>query len=355
MNINDYGYNDDFATSFAQQETSERLIPARISAVFKHVYRVVSEDGEQLAKLKTSSFRDATRVDRPSIGDFVALESHPGDTSLIHGVLTRKTIILRDDPDVGEQVVAANFDYCLLVCSANDDFNLNRIERYLTIAWNSGAQPIIVVTKSDLTDQLHDYLDQLEVASFGVPVYPVDSIHGEGLNELQTHFSAGDTLVLLGSSGVGKSSLVNALAGEYKMKTNEIREDDAKGKHTTTHRELHLLHNGIIVIDTPGMRSLGIGQASTGLEETFQDIESLAEQCRFYDCAHTYEQPDCAVQQALTDGTLPQKHYNNWLKLKKELAYNERKNNVTQLLQEKQKWKTIIKAHRDNPKKRTKR
>ncbi|WDF48960.1 ribosome small subunit-dependent GTPase A [Paenibacillus sp. KACC 21273] len=355
MNINDYGYNDYFAAHFAAYETSERLIPARISAVFKHVYRVVSEDGEQLAKLKTSSFRDALRVDRPSIGDFVALESHPGDTSLIHQVLPRKTIILRDDPDIGEQVVAANFDYCLLVCSANDDFNLNRIERYLTIAWNSGAQPLIIVTKSDLTDQLDHYLQQLEIAGFGVPVYPVDSIHGDGLAELQAHFAVGDTLVLLGSSGVGKSSLVNALAGEYKMKTNAIREDDAKGKHTTTHRELHLLHNGMIVIDTPGMRSLGIGQASTGLEETFHDIESLAEQCRFHDCAHTQDQPDCAVQQALAEGTLPTKHYNNWLKLKKELAYNERKNNVTQLRQEKQKWKTLSKTHKQNSKNRANR
>lgn len=352
MNINDYGYNEYFAAQFAACETSERLIPARISAVFKHVYRVVSEDGEQLAKLKTSSFRDAVRIDRPSIGDFVALESHPGDTSLIHHVLERKTVVLRDDPDVGEQVVAANFDYCFLVCSANDDFNINRLERYLTIAWNSGAQPVIVVTKSDLTDQLEYYLGELEAAGFGVPVYPVDSIHGEGLIELQSILSSGDTIVLLGSSGVGKSSLVNALAGEQKMKTSEIREDDAKGKHTTTHRELHLLENGILVIDTPGMRGLGIGQASAGLEETFQDIEELAEDCRFHDCSHAKGQPDCAVQQALNEGTLLQKHYNNWLKLKKELAYNERKNNVTQLRQEKQKWKTISKTHRDNPKKR---
>ncbi|MEW4369955.1 ribosome small subunit-dependent GTPase A [Paenibacillus sp. JQZ6Y-1] len=347
--MHDYGYNDHFARAFHELEQGTPLIPARVTAVFKHVLRVVSADGEQLARPKSSAFRDALRTERPAIGDFVALESHPGDTSLIHAVLPRQTLFLRDDPDPDEQqqVVAANFDYCFLVNSANNDFNINRLERYLTIAWNSGANPVVVLTKADLADNLSTYLDELEAAALGVPIFAVDSLSGNGFPELRALLSPGQTIVLLGSSGVGKSSLVNALAGEEKMKTSGIREDDARGRHTTTHRELHLLSSGVIVIDTPGMRGLGVGQASEGLEETFSDIEALGEHCRFADCSHENE-PGCAVQQALTDGTLSSKHYINWQKLKREIAFNERKQNSQQMRQDKQKWKAITKAHKAN-------
>ncbi|WP_017812101.1 ribosome small subunit-dependent GTPase A [Paenibacillus shenyangensis] len=353
MNSKEYGYNDFFAAQFAALELPEQLIPGRVTAVFKHVMRVVSTDGEHLAKTKSSSFRDAMRTDWPAIGDFVALESHPSDTSLIHAVLERKSIFLRDDPDpdMPPQVVAANFDYCFLVNSANDDFNINRLERYLTVAWNSGATPVIVLTKADLSDKLSYYMDQLNAAAFGVPVFAVDSISGTGLDELRSLLSPGETIVLLGSSGVGKSSLVNALAGEERMKTSGIREDDARGRHTTTHREMHLLPSGVIVIDTPGMRALGIGNAAAGLEETFQDIEEIAQHCRFGDCSH-HNEPDCAVQDALENGTLARKHYANWEKLRKELAYNERKNNILLMRQDKQQWKAISKQHRAKPKKK---
>lgn len=351
MELNKYGYNDHFAGRFAELELPSHLIPARVTAVFKHVLRVVSADGEGLARPKTSSFRDVDRMERPAIGDFVALESHPGDTSLIHAVLERTSLFVRDDPDpnAGQQVVAANFDYCFLVSSANDDFNINRIERYLTVAWNSGAMPVIVLTKADLTDQLEAYRSELEAAGFGVPFFALDSISGNGLAELRELIQPGQTIVLLGSSGVGKSSLVNALAGEERMRTGGIREDDARGRHTTTHRELHLLPNGVIVIDTPGMRGLGVGTASDGLDETFSDIDEIGEHCRFADCTHE-DEPGCAVQQALENGTLSRKHYINWQKLKREIAFNERKQNSQLQRQEKQKWKTISKMSKQNSK-----
>ncbi len=351
MKLQSYGYNDHFAGRFAELELPEHIIPARVTAVFKHVIRVVSADGEGLARPKTAAFRDVDRTERPAIGDFVAIESHPGDTSLIHAVLERTSSFVRDDPDpnAGQQIVAANFDYCFLVNSANDDFNINRIERYLTVAWNSGAMPVIVLTKADLTEDLESYRSAIEAAGFGVPFYAVDSMSGTGLDELRSLLQPQQTIVLLGSSGVGKSSLVNALAGEERMRTGSIREDDARGKHTTTHRELHLLPSGVIVIDTPGMRGLGVGTASEGLEETFSDIEELGESCRFADCTHE-DEPGCAVQEALQNGTLSQKHYINWQKLKREIAFNERKQNSHLQRQEKQKWKTISKMSKHNSK-----
>lgn len=351
MNLEHYGYNDEFTAFFDDLDLPAHLIPARVSAVFKHVLRVVSADGEHLARPKNSAFRDLSRTQRPAIGDFVVLESHPGDTSLIHAVLPRKSIFLRDDPDPGaeQQVVAANFDYCFLVMSANDDFNVNRLERYLTVAWNSGANPVIVLTKADLTEELTYYTDQLEVSIPGVPVFAVDNISGRGLPELRRLLTPGQTVVLLGSSGVGKSSLVNALAEDERMKTGGIREDDARGRHTTTHRELHLLPSGIIVIDTPGMRGLGIGHSAEGLEETFSDIEAIGKHCRFGDCTHTNE-PDCAVQDALADGTLPSKHYANWQKLKREIAFNERKQSTVQMRQHKQQNKSISKMFKSKHK-----
>ncbi|WP_322905924.1 ribosome small subunit-dependent GTPase A [Paenibacillus campi] len=349
MELKRYGYHDHFAARFAELELPPHLIPARVTAVFKHVMRVVSADGEGLARPKTSSFREVDRIGRPAIGDFVAIESHPGDTSLIYAVLERNSLFVRDDPDpdAGQQVVAANFDYCFLVSSANDDFNMNRLERYLTVAWNSGAMPVIVLTKADLTAQLDHYRSELEAAGFGVPFYAVDSISGNGLDELRSLLKPEQTIVLLGSSGVGKSSLVNALAGEDQMRTGGIREDDARGRHTTTHRELHLLPNGVIVIDTPGMRGLGVGTASEGLDETFSDIDELGEYCRFSDCTHE-DEPGCAVQAALQDGTLAHQHYNNWQKLKREIAFNERKQNAQLQRQEKQKWKTMSKQMSKN-------
>ncbi|WP_221641304.1 ribosome small subunit-dependent GTPase A [Listeria booriae] len=337
--INNYGFTD----FFEAQTLQEGLVPARVTAVFRDFFKVISKDGEHLAKLKYVAFMGAMNTELPAVGDFVALESYPQDTSLIHGVLDRKTVFKRSDPAGGEQLVAANFDYVFIVSSLNHDFSMNRLERYLTIAWDSGAKPVIILTKADLSDDVAQIVTEIELVAYGVPVFPVDNLSKRGFEAIETFLKPGETVVLLGSSGVGKSSFINALSGESLMKTNGIREDDSKGKHTTTHRELHLLHTGLIVIDTPGMRELGIGQASDGLGETFQDIEDLATRCKFRNCQHGTE-PECAVQAALADGTLPEAHYTNWVKLKRELAYFERKNDPVLQRAEKQKWKAVHKA-----------
>ncbi|MBC1935058.1 ribosome small subunit-dependent GTPase A [Listeria grandensis] len=339
MTIINYGFTD----FFESQTLQSGLIPARVTAVFKDFFKVVSEDGEHLAKLKHVAFMGAINTELPAVGDFVALESHPRDTSLIHGVLDRKTVFKRSDPAGGEQLVAANFDYVFIVSSLNHDFNMNRLERYLTIAWDSGAKPVVILTKADLSDNVTQIVTEIELVAYGVPIFPVDNLSKRGFEDIEQFLKQGETIVLLGSSGVGKSSFINALSGETLMKTSEIREDDSKGKHTTTHRELHRLSTGLLVIDTPGMRELGIGQASHGLGETFQDIELLANDCKFRNCQHGSE-PGCAVQSALEDGSLPETHYSNWLKLKRELAYFERKNDPVLQRAEKQKWKAVHKA-----------
>ncbi|MBC1501999.1 ribosome small subunit-dependent GTPase A [Listeria weihenstephanensis] len=339
MTINNYGFTDFFET----QTLAQGLIPARVTAVFKDFFKVVSDDGEHLAKLKYVAFMDAMNTDLPAVGDFVALESYPNDTSIIHEVLRRKTVFKRSDPAGGEQLVAANFDYVFIVTSLNHDFNMNRLERYLTIAWDSGAKPVVILTKADLSDNVDPIRDEIELVAYGVPVFPVDNLSKRGFEEIEAFLKPNETIVLLGSSGVGKSSFINALSRKTLMKTSEIREDDSKGKHTTTHREMHLLESGLLVIDTPGMRELGIGQASDGLGETFQDIEQLAESCKFRNCQHGSE-PECAVQDALTSGNLSEAHYQNWIKLKRELAYFERKNDPALQRAAKQKWKTVHKA-----------
>ncbi|MBC1456377.1 ribosome small subunit-dependent GTPase A [Listeria newyorkensis] len=339
MTINNYGFTD----FFEAQTLQEGLIPARVTAVFKDFFKVVSEDGEHLAKLKYVAFMGAMNTELPAVGDFVALESHPQDTSLIHGVLDRKTVFKRSDPAGGEQLVAANFDYVFIVSSLNHDFNINRLERYLTIAWDSGAKPVVILTKADLSENTAQIVTEIELVAYGVPIFAVDNLSKSGFDTIERFLKPGETIVLLGSSGVGKSSFINALSGKTLMKTSGIREDDSKGKHTTTHRELHLLPTGLLVIDTPGMRELGIGQASDGLGETFQDIELLANDCKFRNCQHGTE-PGCAVQAALTDGSLSEVHYANWIKLKRELAYFERKNDPVLQRAEKQKWKAVHKA-----------
>lgn len=285
----------------------------------------------------------AMNTELPAVGDFVALESHPQDTSLIHGVMNRKTVFKRADPGGGEQLVAANFDYVFIVSSLNHDFNINRLERYLTIAWDSGAKPVVILTKADLSENVAQVVTEIELIAYGVPIFAVDNLSRSGFDEIESFLKPGETIVLLGSSGVGKSSFINSLSGKSLMKTSGIREDDSKGKHTTTHRELHLLQSGLLVIDTPGMRELGIGQASDGLGETFQDIELLAHDCKFRNCQHGSE-PGCAVRDALTNGSLSEVHYANWIKLKRELAYFERKNNPALQRAEKQKWKAVHKA-----------
>lgn len=331
IDIEKYGYNDFYKkqTELLGEEVKE-LIPARVTEVHREQYEIVTSFGENTARLKGSIFYNGEDVIYPAIGDFVLVKKNDLGDDIIYKVLDRKSKFSRMDTfNEKEQMVAANFDYVFIMTSLNHDFNVKRIERYLAIAWQSGASPVIVLTKKDLCSDFTYYTDMLSSVAIGVPVILISSKTGEGLEELNEFIKPCKTIVFLGSSGIGKSSLVNAIAGEEIMKVNNIREDDSKGRHTTTHRELVMLKNGTMIIDTPGMRELGIWNAKEGLSTTYEDIEALIKDCRFNNCTHKSE-PGCKIREALSDGTLSEERWNNYNKLLKEerfAEYKERKKN----------------------------
>jgi ribosome biogenesis GTPase len=262
-------------------------------------------------------------------------------------VLPRRTAFVRKAAftTADQQVVAANVDVALLVASMNGDLNARRLERYLATAWQSGAAPVVVLTKADLARDPEAAIAEAESVAFGAPVLVVSAVTGEGLDDLAAQLKPAQTAVLVGSSGVGKSSLVNALAGEALMTVAAIREDDAKGRHTTTHRELIRLPSGALILDTPGMRELGLIDADEGLSTTFEDVEALAGQCRFSDCGHTNE-PGCAIQSALETGVLDPGRWTSFQKLQRELAHQQRKEDHLAREAHRRKWIGVHKAAR---------
>lgn len=317
MNIKDFGLDD--------ERYNDRIggLPARITAIHKGRFGIVSDEGEGFARLKGREyFYEGETV--PTVGDFVLIEYNSDGDSRIIRTLERKTYFSRRDPDKGrgEQAVAANFDYVFIMQSLNHDFNPKRLERYLTAARQSKAEPVIVLTKADLTDDYLPYIIETSNVAPGVKTCIVSARTGYGMEELSAYLQKGKTLVLLGSSGVGKSSLVNALAGEEIMDTSGIREDDSKGRHTTTHRELIMLRCGAMIIDTPGMRELGMWDVSEGLSDAFADIEELARGCRFRDCRHEKE-PGCAVREAIENGDLDPSRFESYKKIKAEAKYSD--------------------------------
>jgi len=314
LNLHDLGWSDQLATEFERHE-ADGLAPARVAVEHRGAYVLYGEAGELRAEVAPQLRSRATgRTDFPAVGDWVAVGG-----AYVHAVLPRRTKFSRkvNMSASDEQIVAANVDVVLLVTALDRDFNARRIERYLTMAWESGAEPRIVLTKSDLCDDVPLRVAEAEGVAFGVPVHVVSSETREGLDELAALFVAGRTLALLGSSGVGKSTLVNRLADEEVLETRDLRAD-GRGRHTTTHRELVVLPGGGLVIDTPGMRELQLWVSEEGLETTFADIEELASQCRFVDCAHETE-PDCAITAALREGRLDAERLASWRKLGREL------------------------------------
>lgn len=338
MNLRDYGFKPDMMPENVQG------IPARITAVHKERYALVCEYGETHGRLKTKEYYGGYE-EFPTTGDFVLINYNPSGDSQIIKTLPRKTFFSRKDPTPGrgEQAVAANFDYVFIMQSLNQDFNPKRLERYLTLAWQSGAVPVVVLTKADLMDKYSDYIRITEKIAAGVVVHAVSSVTGEGMDTLTDYIMPGKTVVFLGSSGVGKSSLVNALAGEEIMAVNGIREDDSKGRHTTTHRQLIMLKNGAMIIDTPGMRELGMWDVSVGLGEAFADVEQFLGRCRFSDCRHQTE-PGCAIKEAIANGELSQARWESYRKLKNEARYSDDKGAF--LRQKQQRNKEIAKSSR---------
>lgn len=350
MNLTEYGFIP------AMLPENPAGAPARITAVQKERYELVCEHGKVFGRLKTGVYFGDGTEDFPATGDFVLVNCNSSGDSQIIKTLPRKSKFVRSDfsghaagyvKTVLEQVVAANFDYVFVISSLNKDFNIKRIERYLTLAWQSGAVPVIVLTKADLVDDYSEHIRAVEKVAAGIGVYAVSAITGFGLDTLSDYLKPRKTIVFLGSSGVGKSSLVNALANEELMAVNEIREDDSKGRHTTTHRQLLLLNNGVMIIDTPGMRELGMWDVSAGLGEAFTDVEQYFGQCRFSDCRHQNES-GCAVKAAIESGELSQERWDSYIQLKREARYSDDKIGY---LREKQKWhKEIAKWNKQKKK-----
>jgi ribosome biogenesis GTPase len=324
MNIEKYGFHYEMMGVHAFENTIG--IPARITAVHRELFECISEKGECKARLKTSEYRDDEEA-IPTTGDFVMLDFQAQGESRIIKTLPRRTYFSRRDPSAsgyGEQMIAANFDYVFIMQSFDRDFNLRRLERYLTLSWQSGALPVIVLTKADLLEDNAMQLNAVKKLAVGVDVFAISSATGDGLDLLSKYLKPEKTIVFLGSSGVGKSTLVNTLAGEKIMATKEVREDDHRGRHSTTHRQLIMLQNGVMIIDTPGMRELGMWDVSEGLGQTFADVESYLGNCRFRDCTHGNE-PGCAVKTAIRNGALSPERWESYLQLGTEARYTNDK------------------------------
>lgn len=326
MTLEDLGYNTDLE-NFRKEEGLDSFDVGRVSSEHKERYEVKTNTGDFEAEIVGNlRFSAKDRFDFPAVGDWVAISEYDENKMLIHAVFPRKTIIERQAVGkIGEkQIIAANIDFAFIVLSADRDFNINRIERYLTICNASNVKPIVVLSKIDLISdaELENILYLLKERIKQIPVAAISNETRSGYDELLDYFTRGKTYCLLGSSGVGKSSLMNNLSGKYRMKTDSISQSTKKGRHVTSYRELMILENGGILIDNPGMREVGITDATSGLEITFDTIVKLSQNCKFKDCTHVRES-GCAILEAVENKEIDESSYENYLKMEREKTHFE--------------------------------
>jgi ribosome biogenesis GTPase / thiamine phosphate phosphatase len=337
-NLLELGLNEGYINEASSY--NEEFYLGRVSVQYKDIYKVFTEAGEVLARVSGKlSYSSNSTLDYPVVGDWVLLDrsDNKNGDAIIHKVLSRKSYFSRKiaGSRFDTQIVAANIDYIFICTALNNDFNINRLERYIAVAWDSMAMPVIVLTKADLCEDINEKLREVEEVAVGIEILVTSSLNENGYEEIKEYIKSGTTIAFIGSSGVGKSTLINKLLNEEVLKTNSVDEND-KGRHTTTHRELFLLAGGGVIIDTPGMRELGL--MSADVDKSFSNIEELERQCKFSDCTHRNE-PECAVRKAIENGELDPERLERYRKLKREEKYNLLKAKQ----QEKQRMKNMIK------------
>lgn len=346
--LEQYGWDERVARLFAEHAPAGTE-PARVLVEHRGRYELMTRDGERDAAVAGRlRFAAHGSEDFPAVGDWVAFSSRDDGTAVVQALLPRGSQFVRPGRgDSGAQVVAANVDVVLLVSGLDHDFNLRRIERYVTLAWASGAAPVIVLNKADVCDDVDGRVADVAGVAPGVPIRVLSALEGKGLDSLEPLLEHGRTVALIGSSGVGKSTLVNALLGWQRQDTGAVRQDDQRGRHTTTVRELVLMDSGALLIDSPGMRSVGMSDVTEGLDDAFSDVGSFALKCRFSNCGHDGE-PGCAVEAAITEGLLPRSRLESQRNLEREAAAYARKNDALLRAAERKRWKTVQKSVRNH-------
>ena len=354
FDLTELGWDGQWAAAFAPH-AADGLVPGRVAIEFNYIYRVFAESGELQTQHAGRLRHQAESLS--AVGDWVAVRPTPGEAAgTIEAILPRRSRFSRKVAGelTEEQIVAANIDTVFIVMGLDGDYNPRRLERYLLLAYESGARPVVILNKADLANHLSEDLDEIGALAVGIPVHAISAKLGTGIEAIGGYLGPGRTGALLGSSGAGKSTLVNALLGEERFKTTDVRAHDSRGRHTTRHRNLILLpeQRGLLV-DTPGMRELQLWSQGDGAKETFDDILELAQGCHFTDCRHR-DEPRCAVKQAVEDGTLAADRLEGFLKLQDELASFEERKNVRAQINAKRKFKTVSqsmkKLYRDRDK-----
>jgi ribosome biogenesis GTPase / thiamine phosphate phosphatase len=349
LQLTDLGWNSFFENQF-EQYRNQNYSPMRIIRENREKYIAYSEAGELICEISGKyRFDTISKANFPTAGDWVAGAVRTGEMkATIHALLSRKSVFSRKVAGqiTDEQVVAANIDTIFIVTGLDLNYNLRRIERYLAMAWNSGATPVIILNKSDLCPEAEIRKSEVESIAFGVDIYTLSATQNIGIEFLNKYIRPGETVAFLGSSGVGKSTIINSLLGTNKLKVNEVSDLGSRGRHTTTYRELILLPNGGIVVDTPGMRELQVWGDEEALKQVFDDIEELASNCRFSNCNHENE-PGCAILEAVNNGTLDPGRLESFYKLKKEFSYLTDRQTMKASAIEKVRWKTISKLQKN--------